>query len=139
MGKKRNYGASEDSPDACFGAPGERNAVGLLEPRVHAVGVDGGHGRVAADRGLLLRRELVEPRRHLGRRRADPIVADVELTAQRASLELKKMRRSCCTHELMRYRSSAKTKLSVVKFSSSVGSFAGAAGPSWPGGSGLDS
>ena len=22
MGKKRNYGASEDSPDACFGAPG---------------------------------------------------------------------------------------------------------------------
>ena len=22
MGKKRDYGASEDSPDACFGAPG---------------------------------------------------------------------------------------------------------------------
>ena len=36
MGKKRNYGASEDSPDACFGAPGSPAAFaqgGLLSTR----------------------------------------------------------------------------------------------------------
>ena len=27
MGKKRDYGGSEDSPDACFGAPGSLHAV----------------------------------------------------------------------------------------------------------------
>ena len=31
MGKNRDYGGSEDSPDACFGAPGQWDSQGLVK------------------------------------------------------------------------------------------------------------
>ena len=57
MGKKRSYGGSEDSPDACFGAPGQPQPQPQPQPSLTPEQL----ARIAANReaALARRRERI--------------------------------------------------------------------------------